>query len=102
MTGTGARIPGRGRTAERIKAARQAAGWSQEQLARKLDVTVGNIRVIERGDRLPSLAMAIRLERLFRQPMADFIDFEEVVSSTTKANVARSSAQLTPATKRGK
>ncbi len=94
MTGTGSRAAGMGRTAARIRSARLAAKMSQEALARALGVSVNNIQVIERGERLPSLATAIRLERVLGRPMGEVIDFEEVVATTTSTNAKRGIRQL--------
>ncbi len=42
-----------------ISAARRGRGWTQEELAAALDVTVGHVGMIERGDRLLSLTLLV-------------------------------------------
>lgn len=44
-----------------IKSARDARGWSQADLARRVDVQPNTIARIERGEQLPKVPLAIRL-----------------------------------------
>lgn len=46
---------------DRIREARKRAGFTQEQLAEKLDVTFNHISEIERGLKMPSMQLFIKL-----------------------------------------
>ena len=47
-----------------ISAARRARTWSQDVLAERLDVSKNHIGYIERGERAPSLDVAVRLAKV--------------------------------------
>lgn len=49
----------------RIAALRRAAGWSQGQLAEKLQVSPSAVGMYEQGRREPSTALLVELARLF-------------------------------------
>lgn len=49
--------------AEKLKQLRQAAGLSQEALARAIEMSVGIIRDYEQGRKEPSLRSALKLAR---------------------------------------
>jgi putative transcriptional regulator len=44
-------------------------GWSQADLAEKLDVSRQTINAIERGKYDPSLPLAFKIARLFKRPI---------------------------------
>lgn len=44
-----------------IKTARDARGWSQADLARRVDVQPNTIARIERGEQLPKIPLAIKI-----------------------------------------
>jgi putative transcriptional regulator len=50
---------------------------TQEQLAREIGVTRATITAIERGDYNPSLELAFRLARFFKQGIHDIFSIEE-------------------------
>lgn len=50
-----------------LRNCRQAAGLSQNQLARRLGTTQGHVSRIERGQARPSLRMALALAQFFAQ-----------------------------------
>ncbi len=58
----------------RVKALRQARGWSQAALGERLDVSRQTINAIEAGRHDPSLALAFRLAQLFEEPLEDVFD----------------------------
>jgi putative transcriptional regulator len=59
----------------RIRELRTAAQWSQGDLAEQLGVSRQTINAIETGKYDPSLPLALRMARLFRQPVQDiFLD----------------------------
>ena len=59
----------------RLKALRAERGWSQAELAERLDVSRQSVNAIEVGKYDPSLPLAFRIARLFGQPIeAIFLD----------------------------
>ena len=49
-------------------------GWSQGDLAERLDVSRQTINAIETGKYDPSLPLAFRIARLFRQPIESIFE----------------------------
>jgi putative transcriptional regulator len=59
----------------RLKELREAAGWSQGELARRIGVSRQTINAVETDKYDPSLPLALRLARLFAVAVPDiFID----------------------------
>lgn len=52
-------------TAERIKALREARGWTQAELARRLSITRNGVNSWEQGLSMPSPAYLVDLAKLF-------------------------------------
>lgn len=52
-------------TADRIKALREARGWTQAELARKMNMTRNGINSWEQGLSMPSSPSLVDLARLF-------------------------------------
>jgi putative transcriptional regulator len=52
-----------------LKQLRAAQGWSQADLAERLDVSRQTVNAIETGRYDPSLPLAFRLARLFELPI---------------------------------
>ena len=52
-------------TAERIKALREARGWTQAELARRMSITRNGVNSWEQGLSMPSPACLIDLAKLF-------------------------------------
>lgn len=52
-------------TSERIKALREARGWTQAELARRLSITRNGVNSWEQGLSMPSPACLIDLAKLF-------------------------------------
>jgi transcriptional regulator with XRE-family HTH domain len=46
-----------------VSLARRARGWSQDLLAERVDVSKNHIGYIERGERVPSLDVGVRIAR---------------------------------------
>jgi putative transcriptional regulator len=62
----------------RLKFYREAAGWSQGELARRLGVSRQTINAVETDKYDPSLPLALRMARLFAVTVPDlFIDHWE-------------------------
>ena len=53
---------------------REAKGWSQGDLAAQLAVSRQTINAIETGKYDPSLPLAFRIARLFRQPIESIFE----------------------------
>ena len=51
----------------RLKALRAERGWSQAELAERLDVSRQSVNAIETGKYDPSLPLAFKIARLFGQ-----------------------------------
>lgn len=61
-----------------IKEIREALGWTQQELATRLQVTRQTIIAIENDKYNPTLGLAFKLARLFGRPIeAIFIDNQE-------------------------
>ncbi len=54
-----------------VKRLRDARGWSQRELARRVGVARNTVARIETGNRRPSLALLERLARTFKVGMVD-------------------------------
>ena len=61
----------------RVRALREARGWSQGELAERLDVSRQTINAIENGKYDPSLPLAFKLARLFKQRIESMFDPDE-------------------------
>jgi len=58
----------------RIRDLRGAQGWSQADLAERLDVSRQTVNAIETGKYDPSLPLAFKIARLFGQPIESIFD----------------------------
>lgn len=63
----------------RLRELRGERGWSQAELADRLDVSRQTVNAIETGKYDPSLPLAFRIARLFGQPIESI--FEPGVSA---------------------
>jgi len=61
----------------RARELREAHGWSQGALAEHLDVSRQTINAIETGKYDPSLPLAFKLARLFKQRIESMFDPDE-------------------------
>jgi putative transcriptional regulator len=61
----------------RVRALREARGWSQATLAERLDVSRQTVNAIENGKYDPSLPLAFKLARLFRQRIESLFEPDE-------------------------
>ncbi|MDP1696385.1 MAG: helix-turn-helix transcriptional regulator [Xanthomonadaceae bacterium] len=61
----------------RVRELREGEGWSQATLAEHLGVSRQTINAIETGKYDPSLPLALRLGRLFKQPVESIFFNEE-------------------------
>ena len=53
----------------RMRELREQRGWSQGELAERLEVSRQTVNAIETGKYDPSLPLAFRIARLFEQPI---------------------------------
>ncbi len=60
----------------RLKVLRAEKGWSQQELADKLEVSRQSINAIETGKYDPSLPLAFRLARMFGKRIEEMFDEE--------------------------
>lgn len=58
----------------RVRDLRGAQGWSQADLAERLDVSRQTVNAIETGKYDPSLPLAFRIARLFGLPIEAIFD----------------------------
>ena len=57
-----------------LRALRAQREWSQSDLAERLDVSRQTVNAIETGKYDPSLPLAFRIARLFRQPIESIFE----------------------------
>ncbi len=67
-----------------IRTLRTERGWSQQDLADKLDVSRQSVNAIETGKYDPSLPLAFSLARLFGRSIEDLFDDETNVASAAE------------------
>jgi putative transcriptional regulator len=60
----------------RLKVLRAERGWSQAELAEKLDVSRQSVNAIEVGKYDPSLPLAFKIARLFDAPIEAIFEAE--------------------------
>ena len=60
-----------------VRALREAAGWSQAQLAERLAVSRQTVISIEKGRYDPSLTLALRIGRVFERPVEGIFEPDE-------------------------
>jgi putative transcriptional regulator len=60
----------------RLRDLRAELGWSQAELAERLEVSRQSVNAIETGKYDPSLPLAFKLARLFSKPIEDLFTDE--------------------------
>lgn len=58
---------------KRLRQLRLAAGWTQEQFAEAAGITTTYTSDLERGRKVPSLTILLRISRAFRMSVADLL-----------------------------
>lgn len=71
--------------ADRLRALRDTAGLTQEQLARAADTSVGNVRNYEQGIRMPTFPVVVRLAKALGADCTAFADCSDVVTEDAVA-----------------
>jgi putative transcriptional regulator len=61
----------------RLKELRAREGWNQTELAKRAKISRQTVSLIEREEYMPSLLIAVRLSRLFRESIENIFIFEE-------------------------
>ncbi|MEQ9308584.1 MAG: helix-turn-helix transcriptional regulator [Balneolaceae bacterium] len=61
----------------RLKVLRAEQSWTQNDLARALDVSRQTVNAIETGKYDPSLPLAFKISRLFELPIEDIFNDEQ-------------------------
>jgi len=61
----------------RVRELREARGWSQGALAEQLEVSRQTVNAIENGKYDPSLPLAFKLARLFKQRIESMFEPDE-------------------------
>mgnify|MGYP003634848788 CR=1 FL=1 len=67
-----------------LRALRTERGWSQAELADRLDVSRQSVNAIETGKYDPSLALAFAIARLFERGIEDIFDDEPEPSAAAE------------------
>ncbi|SNS46875.1 putative transcriptional regulator [Micrococcales bacterium KH10] len=65
------------RVTNSIRPLREAAGLTQAELARRVDVTRQTLIAIEHGKYSPSLELAFQISRIFAVPLEDVFQYPE-------------------------
>ena len=73
----------------RLRLLRAEKGWSQAELAGRIDVSRQAVNAIETGKHDPSLSLAFRIAREFGLPIEQVFDGGEVPSRTTSRSLRR-------------
>jgi putative transcriptional regulator len=63
----------------RIRVLRAERGWSQAELAEKLEVSRQSVNAVETGKFDPSLPLAFRLARIFEMKIEEIFEDEKQV-----------------------
>ena len=71
----------------RLRALRAERGWSQAELAERLDVSRQSVNAIETGKYDPSLPLAFKISRLFGQPIEALFEDESGPSSVHERGI---------------
>jgi transcriptional regulator with XRE-family HTH domain len=58
---------------KRVRQLRLDAGWTQEQLAEAAGITTTYTSDLERGTKVPSLTIVLRISRAFRVSVSDLL-----------------------------
>lgn len=63
---------------KRLRQLRHEAGWTQEQFAEAAGITTTYTSDLERGTKVPSLTILLRISRAFRMSVSDLLtDFSK-------------------------
>ena len=68
------------RLKNRMKVYRAMNDWTQEELARRVDVTRKTINTVENGKYVPSTYLALKIARAFRASVEEIFQLDDEVS----------------------
>lgn len=51
---------------------RESSGWSQEEIAKRLNTSIDSINKIENGQKQPTIKQLNELSNIFKRPVAAF------------------------------
>ena len=68
----------------RVKVLRAERDWSQQDLAEKLDVSRQTINAIETQKYDPSLPLALKIGKLFAQPVEQIFSLDDQTAAETQ------------------
>jgi putative transcriptional regulator len=72
-----------------LRELRAEKGWSQGDLAEKLEVSRQTINAIETEKYDPSLPLAFKIARLFGEPIEEIFEDEDAIPVKSHANAKR-------------
>lgn len=61
----------------RLKVLRAERDWTQEELAKRLDVSRQTVNAIEKSKYDPSLPLAFKISRVFRMPIESVFEIDD-------------------------
>lgn len=61
----------------RLKVLRAERDWTQEELAKRLDVSRQTVNAIEKGKYDPSLPLAFKISKVFRMPIERMFEIDD-------------------------
>lgn len=61
----------------RLKELRARLGINQTELAKRAKISRQTVSLIERGEFMPSLLIATKIARVFKEPVEEIFQFEE-------------------------
>jgi transcriptional regulator with XRE-family HTH domain len=67
-----------------LRTSRRRMGYTQEQLADRLDLSANFIAHLERGSRKPSLDTLVALARFLEVPLEDFLKLDAAPAASSK------------------
>lgn len=73
-----------GQIRNNLKHLRESRNLSQGELAQALNISPSMVGMIERGERMPSLQLLLRITKFFNAPLSEIFDFaqeEETVNA---------------------
>jgi putative transcriptional regulator len=70
----------------KIKVHRAMNDWTQEELARRVNVTRKTINTVENGKYVPSAYLAMKIARAFGVQVEDIFQIDDELSNLDKSN----------------
>jgi len=80
----------------RLRVLRAEHGWTQEELGRRLGVSRQAVNAVETGKYDPSLPLAIRIARLFGEPVEQIFTLDEPPGEDGALQLGHGPAEASP------